>query len=244
MVGHGVELMKIGRILNAMPRNVRTLFVAVVGTGAAALAVRLPELGSWSLRDLGALALLVASTIAGEQLHVTVRFGSQTKHVTATEAAFAAALLLGVRPSVLTLAVAIGVVAVYGSRRVAAHKVAFNAGSYIAAVTAAELVFAAVRPASPVMAIVPAMLAFFMVNASTVVGVIALSEGRSFVSVFAPIAHLEVGHTAVNLVAGVMLANVWTFAPLALPALAVVPPIVAAVYRSLLRRRPRRVALA
>ncbi|MFN2545737.1 MAG: hypothetical protein ABR600_14365 [Actinomycetota bacterium] len=212
---------------------------AVVTAGGAALAVRLPQLGAWNARDLGALALLVAATIAGEQLHVAVRFGHQTKHVTVTEAAFAAALLLGVRASVLTLAVGIGVAAVYGARRVAPYKAAFNVGSYLAAVTAAELVFAAVRPAGMLMAIVPAMLAFFAVNASTVVGVIALSEGRSFLSVFAPIAHLEVGHTAVNLAAGVLLANVWLIVPVALPVLAAIPPAALAAYRMLLRRRPQ-----
>jgi hypothetical protein len=224
--------------ISSLSRSVRALVAGVIATGLAALAIRLPEMRSWTARDLGALGLLIAATIAGEQLHVAVRFGKQTKHVTVTEAAFAGALLLGVRASVLTLAVGIGVVAVYGYRRVATYKVAFNAGSYLAAVTAAELMFGALHPVGAAPAIAAAMGAFFAVNASTVVGVIALSEGRSFVSVFAPIAHLELGHSVVNLGVGILLANVWLYAPLALPVLAGAPLLTLAVYRALMQRRP------
>jgi hypothetical protein len=213
------------------------LVAGVVTVGVAAVALRAHEVSSWNLRDLGALALLVAATAVGENFHVAVPFGHQTKHVTITESAFAAALLLGVRPGVLTMAVGIGVAAVYASRRVASYKVAFNVGSYLAAVTAAELVFAAVRPAGIAVAIVPAMAAFFAVNASTVVGVIALAEGRSFRSVFAPIARLEFGHTALNLVAGLMLANVWLASPVLVPAVTVLPVALLAAYRHLAGRR-------
>ena len=232
------------RKVYAMPRMLRAMLIAVIAAGAASVATRLPELRSWTLRDVGALALLVAATAFGERLDVSVRFGKQTKHVTMTEAAFAAALVLGVRASVLTLAVAIGVTCVYAVRRVAPYKVAFNAGSYVAAVTVAEIVFTGVRPAGSMVAVAAAMVSFFAVNASTVVGVIALSEGRSFASVFAPIAHLEFGHTAVNLGVGILLANVWTMAPAALLVLLAAPALARAGYRMLLRRRSPVAAVA
>jgi hypothetical protein len=218
-------------LMRGLPRSARMLLAGVVTVGAAAVAVRLPQVASWTGRDLIAFAALIAATIAGEQLHVAVRFGEQTKHVTITEASYAAALLLGVAPSVLTLAAGIGVVTVYSLRQVAAHKVAFNAGSYVAAVTAAELVFAAARPMGAAYAVIPAMLAFFVVNASTVVGVIALAEARSFASVFAPIARLEFGHTTLNLAAGMLLANVWLASPPMVVMMAIAPVAILAAYR-------------
>jgi len=219
--------------MRSLPRSARMLLAGVVTAGVAAVAVRLPQVGSWNGRDLIAFAAVIAATIAGEQLHVAVRFGEQTKHVTMTEASYAAALLLGVRPSVLTLAVGFGIATVYAARRVGGHKVAFNLGSYLVAVTAAELVFAAIHPMGAGLAVIPAMGAFFAVNASTVVGVIALVEGRSFASVFAPIARLEVGHTVLNMAAGLLLANVWLLNPVAVPALAILPMAAMAAYRQL-----------
>ena len=215
-----------------MSRLVRLLVAGVVAAGAAAVAIRLPQLGSWHGKDLLAFALLVAATVAGEQLRVSVRFGEQTKHVTMTETAYAAALLLGVRTSAITLAVLVGIAGVYSVRRIDAHKVAFNAGSYLAAVTAAEFVFAAARPLGAVAA-VPAMAAFFAVNACTVVGVIALVESRSFGSVFAPIARLEFGHAGVNLTAGMLLATAWVASPIAIAVLATVPAVAVTAYRRL-----------
>ena len=70
-----------------MPRPVLRLLTVVVAAGAAAVAVRLPDVASWRALDLAVVALLAAATFAGEQLNVNVRFGEQTKHVTVTEAA-------------------------------------------------------------------------------------------------------------------------------------------------------------
>ena len=53
---------------------------------------------------------------------------------------------------------------------------------------------------------------------------------------FAPIAPLEFGHAAINLGMGILLAMVWTIAPLAILAALVAPALALSAYRSL---RPR-----
>src|SRR5947209_961076 len=131
------------RKLMNLPRPVLRVLAGVLAGGLAAVAMRLPQVASWTGRDVAAMALLAGLTVAGEHLHVDVRFGDQTKHVSVSEAFYGAALLMGVRPSVLTLGVGLGVVGVYGSRRIAWYKTAFNAGSFVLAVTAAELVYGA-----------------------------------------------------------------------------------------------------
>src|SRR5205823_14637138 len=92
---------------------------------------------------------------------------------------------------------------------------AFNVASWTLAVTAAELVYGSVRPTSPMLAVIVAMAAFFAVNSSTRIGVLAIVTGRAFAEVFAPIARLGIGHTGGNLALGLLVAGVWTVAPAA-----------------------------
>src|SRR2546426_613915 len=82
--GH-LELMTMTKSIAHLPASVRVLLAGVVTAGAAAVAIRLPQLGSWTARDLVAFVLLVGATFAGEQLRVTRRFGEQTKNGTMTE---------------------------------------------------------------------------------------------------------------------------------------------------------------
>ena len=201
-----VELMTMAK--RSLPTRAIVLIAAVIAAGAASVALRLPELSGWKRADLAALAAVAALTVIGERFSLRFAFGGQTKHVTVTEATFGAALLLGVRPSVLTLGVVAGAAVSNAIRRTALHKAAFNLGSFAAAVTAMELVFRAAAPAGSYLAIVPAMACFFAVNASTVVGVIAMVEGRSFASVFGPIARVEFTHAAGNAAAGIVAASV------------------------------------
>ena len=202
-----VELMTM-RTKSSLPTKAIAMIAGVIGAGAACLALRATDVTRWNATDLLALAAIALATAVGERFDLQFRFGEQTKHVTVTEASFAAALLLGVRPSVLTFGVVLGVVAINAIRGTAAHKAAFNVGSFALAITAAELVFAAAAPAGTLVAIVPAMAAFFAINAGTVVGVIALVEGRSFASVFAPISRVEFTHAAGNLAAGIVASSV------------------------------------
>src|SRR5207248_10351397 len=56
------------RQLAKLPRPALALLIGVVAAGVTAVAVRLPELGSWSRVDLGGAILLAALTFAGEHL--------------------------------------------------------------------------------------------------------------------------------------------------------------------------------
>src|SRR5207247_294652 len=141
---------------------------------------------------------------------VNVRFGAEKKHISLTEASFAAALLLGVRPGVLTVAASMGIALVYTAKGTPPHKVAFNTGSYALAVTAAEVVFASLHSVSP-----------------------ALATGQTLTRVLAPIGPVEAAHAAGNLGLGAMAAAVWWIAPAALPALVVVSVACLAAYRAL-----------
>ena len=238
MVRGLVELMTMGAH-TGLPRRAVMLIMAVVAGGLAAVAMRLPELSSWTTLDLGAMLGLVAATALGESFTIKVRYGTETKHISLTESAYAAALLLGVRPGVLTVGAALGVAVVHTARGTASHKVAFNVASYAVALTAAEAAYAGTHGGSPLGAAALAMAAFFVVNASTVVGVIAMATGRRFVEVFAPIGRVETTHAVGNLVLGASAVGLWMLAPAAVPAVAGLTAVAFAGYRAL---SPRRVA--
>ncbi|MFN2543314.1 MAG: hypothetical protein ABR600_01915 [Actinomycetota bacterium] len=212
-----------------LSRSAVAFIGGVIAAGLATIAVRMPELSTWTTVDLLAVFGLVAATIAGESFTMKVPFGSETKNISLTESAYATALLLGVRPGVLTVAAALGVTLAYTARGAATHKVAFNASSFAIAVTAAEVAFSAVHPASPLGATSLAMLAFFAVNSSTVVGVIALATRQSFTEILRPIARVEALHSSGNLALGGLGALVWTTAP-APVSLVVMPVVVLGVY--------------
>jgi hypothetical protein len=225
-----------------IPRSAIVLIASVVTAGTAAVAMRLPEIGRWTNTDLLALAAIAAVSVLGEAFSVQVRFGRETKHVTLTEAAYAAALLLGVRAGVLTAAVAIGITLSYAARGTARHKVVYNAASYALAVTAAEVVFHSMAGVSPLAAIAVAMGAFFAVNSATIVGVIALATGKSFGEVFRPIAKLEGSHAVGNLTLGTVSAAIWMTSPTMLPLVLLASALVLSGYRALSPAPPRPLA--
>ena len=212
------------------------LIAAVITAGAAAVAVRLPEVGRWSSTDVLSLAAMIAVTVLAERFALRFRFGVQTKTVTVTEASCAAALILGIRPGALTLGVAAGIAIAGAVGGTSPHKAVFNVGSWTASVTAAELVFRAAHPAGAMVAVVPAMAAFFVLNAGTVVGVIALVEGRSFASVFGPISRVEFVHAAGNTAAGIAVATVLSASAATAPFAVLVGALCYGTYRRLAPR--------
>jgi hypothetical protein len=234
LVREHVELM----MRTTLPKKAVAFVAIVTAAGTAALAARLADVGRWTVADLGAAIVLIAATVAGERFSLRFHFGEQTKHVTVTEASFAAALLLGVRPSVLVLAVAVGVVISNAMRRTAVHKAAFNVGSFALALTAAAIVHRAAMPAGAALAVGAAMGAFFVVNAGTVVGVIALVEGRSFLSVFRPIARVEYLAAAGNAAAGVAAASILLGIPAIVLAAMALPVLALGVSRAVRWRAP------
>jgi hypothetical protein len=227
-----VELMT----MTKLPKRALVLIGSVIAAGAACLTLRLGELGSWRPADLAILASIAATTVVGERFDLKFRFGDQTKHVTVTEASFVAALLLGIRPSVLTAGVVAGAVASNALRRTPVHKAAFNVGSFALAVTAMEVAYRAAQPAGSLVAAAAGCASFFAVNASTVVGVIAAVERRSVASVFAPISRVELAHAAGNAAAGIVAAGVLQVSAAAAPLAILAGGACYAGYRLMARR--------
>jgi hypothetical protein len=228
-------------------RNIRrlpTLGIALIATmvvaGAAGVAVRIPEMNAWATKDLIALVVLIGATVVTEGFSVKVGFGDETKHITLTEASYAAALLLGARPGVLTVAVAMGVGLSNVARGVAPHKAAYSVASYVVAMTGAEVVYGALHGVSPLGAVSAAMVTFFALNASTVVAIIAIATGRRVRHTFGPIAAAETSHLAGNLAIGVFAAAIWTTAPVAMPTLIAVAIACSAAYRLVTPSAPLR----
>ncbi len=207
--------------LRQLPRSVRAVIAASVAVGLGTILYRTGDLSTWRTPDVLAFLGLSIATVVGEQFTVQIRQHTETKNVSVTDALFAGALMLA-RPSVLTMAVAVGVLAGHTMRGTKGYKVAFNVGSFLAAITAAELVYGAIASGpgtGPInwAAASAGMVAFFVVNAGSVVSVIALVERRSFADVFFPIYGIEAGHTVGNGLIGVTGAAVYAAAPAALP---------------------------
>jgi len=209
-----VELMTMTK---RMSNRAIALITAVIGLGAVIVGMNVAQSVRWTGRDVAAFLAIAAVTTVGERFTWKFRFGEQTKNVTLTESAYAVALLVGIGSGSLVLGTVAGVLAANLLNRNAAHKTAFNMGSFALSVTAAIAVFHAVAPAGQYLAIVPAMAAYFAVNSGTVVGVIAAVEGRSFASVFSPIAGVELAQAAGNAAAGVLIVT----APAVVPVVAV-----------------------
>ena len=90
--------------MGTLPRNVRILIGAAAALGLACVAIRVPEIADWDGRDLLAVTLIGALTIAAERCSIPLRHGSETVNFALTDGVWAGALLLVV-PSVLTVAV-------------------------------------------------------------------------------------------------------------------------------------------
>ncbi len=122
----------------------QALVVLVAAGGAASVLVRAPDLAHWDGQDLAAFLLLTAGIVLTEQFQVPLRFGSENLNFSLTEALWVGALILA-RPSVVTMSVATGVLLGQMTRRRALHKLVFNAGQFLIALTAAQVVVAALR---------------------------------------------------------------------------------------------------
>lgn len=217
-----------------LPGQVRVLVAGAVAGGLLAIAFRVPEIGRWSEGDVLALALLTVGVVVSEQFQIQVGRGNERDNFAVTDALWTAALMLA-RPSVLTLAVAAGVIIGQALRRWAPVKVAFNVGQFLLAITAAELIFHnldAPDPSDPAAwaAAAVAMAAFSLVNSSAMALVMVLLERRPFLDVaFAPAGLL---HSAGNIAIGILAALVWDAEPRALPLLLVPLVLAYSAYRA------------
>src|SRR3989442_7540939 len=117
-----------------------------------------------------------------------------------TEAVWVGGLIL-VRPSVLTLAVATGLLCGQFLRRWTAYKVAFNVGQFLVALTVAQAVYHLLQPRPTLeprawLAASIAMAAYAVVNASLVALVIAQAEQKRFLDVLLPPMRVNLIHFA------------------------------------------------
>ena len=128
-----------------LPLGARLLILTVVGIGAAGVLVRLPEVVSWQSRDIVTWLFLAAGVALAEQFPVPLRHRSETLNFSMTEAVWVGGLILA-RPSVLTLAVAAGLLCGQFLRRWTTYKVAFNVGQFLVALTVAQAVYRVMEP--------------------------------------------------------------------------------------------------
>lgn len=212
--------------MSSLPRRTRLLVYAVAAAGLAALALVAPDVLDWKRGDWLACAGLVALVVVAQQFQLSLRHRTETENFSMTDSVWAGALLL-VRPSVLVVAVAIGVSIGQALRGWSPHKTAFNVGQDVIAVSLALVAYEALAgPAAPTeprawAAAAIGMAAYFVVNVSAVPLAIAVTEGTSFLAILRSVLWLNLLQGAGNVALGTLVAVVVLEAPAALPLLGV-----------------------
>ena len=221
-----------------IPLAARLLIFSVVIAGAAIVAARVPEAVDWSWSDLLAFLALAAIVVIAQQFTIPIRHGEETENLDMTDAVWAAGLLLA-EPSAITLAVAVGILAGQAARGWSGYKIAFNVGQDVVAITAALLVYGALRSSAEEpqswLAAALGMGAYLVVNSSMVSLVIALVERKPYRKVLLPSAGLSLLQWSANLALGILVAVVILTAPAALPLLGVPLLLSYLTYRGWLR---------
>lgn len=234
-----------------LPGRARALIGIVVAVGGVAIVVRALEVMSWEAEEAVGFAILAVAVVVSEQFQLPFRRGSETHNFNLTDAVWTTGLLL-VAPSVLTLAVAVGVLAGESLKGWSPIKIAFNVGQFVAGITAASLVYSALgartleEPRTWAVAAL-AMGAFFVVNTAAIGLVLALVQRISVSSVIAPTLPLAALNWAANVALGTLAALVWQVDPLGLPLLAAPLGVAFVAYRgwlSSMRERERMSELA
>jgi PAS domain S-box-containing protein len=224
---------------NRLPTSARALIVTMAVAGTAILVWRFPEVWSWGGGDLAMWAALSATIAIAEQFPIPLRHRTETLNFSMTEAVWVGALILA-RPGTLTLSVATGLLVGQGIRRWAPHKIAFNVGQFLVALTLAQIVFAQFETKATLepktwIAAVAAMACYSVVNATLVGLIISRVEQKSLAQVMLPPARVNAIHFAANTAIGLEAAVVWAITPMGLPLL-VIPVMLAYVaYRTLVR---------
>ena len=207
-----------------LPSPVRRLIVAITAAGIAIVAVQATQVRTWSMRDGLIFAVLAGLVTVIELFPIHLRFRTETLNMSMTDAAWTAGLLLA-RPSVLTLAVAVGAAASQALRRRPAYKAVFNIGQYVLAVSAAELVFAGLgSPAAGAprawLATILAMAVCFVVNALAVAFVVGLIERKGLSAILRAPLGVNILHWICNTATGLLGVILWVTEPRALALLA------------------------
>jgi len=237
LVGAGLE--HLGLVVvsasTRLPGRARTLIGIVVAVGGAALVVRAADVVGWEREQAIGFALLALAVVVSEQFQLPFQRGSETHNFNLTDAVWTTGLLL-VEPSVLTLAVAAGVLAGESLKGWSPVKIAFNMGQFVVGITAATLVYGAIgtgamdEPRTWAAAAI-AMGAFFVVNTIAIGLVLAFVQGISVASVIVPTLPLGALNWAGNVALGTLAAVVWEVDPLGLPLLAAPLGVAFVAYR-------------
>lgn len=220
----------------SLPRSVKLLITGAAGMAAICVAVRAADVPTWTAVDgIGVLAV-AGLTIVTERCSIPLRRGSETVNFALTDGVWAAALLL-VRPSVLTVAILLGVGIGQTMNRWSPPKIVYNVSQFLIGMTLAQVVFAAIV-ARPVVAdprtwaaLLAAMYLAFAVNASAIALVVAMVEGNRFRDVFRFPLTVNVSHWLGNMALGILGALLVTQAPTALVLLCVPVGLAYVTYR-------------
>ena len=99
-----------------------------------------PEIARWQLEDALAVIVIATLTIVAERCSIPLRRGSETVNFALTDGVWAGALLL-VSPSILTVAVLLGVGVGQALNRWKAYKITYNVSQFLIGITLAEIAF-------------------------------------------------------------------------------------------------------
>jgi signal transduction histidine kinase len=207
-----------------LPRRARLLIVSFALAGALIVAVSIPAAAHWSYEDALVFLALAAAVAIAQQFTIAIRHGGETENLDTTDAVWAAGLLLA-EPSTLTLAVACGIFAGQAARRWSLHKIAFNVGQDLVAITGAVLVYEALSTSADEppswLAAALGMGVYFVINAGTIALIISLVERKPYRSVLLPSAGLNLLQWSANVALGILVAVMIVTEPAALPLLSV-----------------------
>jgi PAS domain S-box-containing protein len=208
--------------MTTLPRSVKILIGAAIVAGLGCVAIRVPDVLRWGLPEAVAVAAIAVLTIVAERCSIPLRRGSETVNFALTDGVWAGAMLL-VRPGVLTVAVLVGVLAGQLLNRWKPVKIAYNVSQFLVGITLAELVFGALGswgagPTDPIRwaAVLVAMFVAFVVNASAIVLVVSMVEGKRFLDVLRAPLTVNVLHWFGNVALGILGAISWASHPAAL----------------------------
>jgi len=219
-----------------LPRRVKVLIGIAAVLGLACVAIRVPQIRTWDVDDLGALALIVVLTIVAERCSIPLKRGSETVNFALTDGVWAGALIL-VLPSVLTVGVLLGVGIGQAMNRWSPYKIAYNVSQFLIGITLAEVAFAgmakATSPTDPRtwLAVLAAMYIAFAFNASAIVLVVSMVEGSRFRDVFRLPLAVNVFHWLGNMALGILGALLIVEEPAALVLLTVPVALAYVTYR-------------
>src|SRR5438093_5815507 len=222
-----------------LPGRARAWIVAVWIAALILVAIHVPDLSSWKAEDVAAWFALSAIAAILEQFTVRMAHGPEAENYSLTDALWVPTLIFA-RPSVLTLAVAVGIAAGQLIRSWRWYKVGYNVAQFVVAISVAEVVFSFFHVSSSLSLMVwlaasIAMLSYFALNELFISFVISLIDGESLPTLLVLPDGLNLLHAAGNLTIGLLAALVWSPGPAGIPLLIARLVLVSRGYRGCLR---------